>query len=350
MLHDDFEHDIAASMDDLETIDTITIPPPPTVTALTTSKLAKFKRLPEIVEDSSTDATPTSSSSDLLFRVSNDVMAASMGGDLRKTVLINNSANEILSSSMLNVTPVDDIDINADHDSMNNNFTNGNKIVNEASSPVQDNNNTNIGSTITTGTRRKFIVTRMDSNALLLRPEAEHLRHLTAKTNAATISFPCSSASNRAPLSSIFSANTSFEPHLDRRFFDTSLVRINANSTQSLNVSNNNSNGSHSHYNNNNSIKIDADIWERRKDLNDKHVQVVVSSMSQMILNDILYNPKIIMICYFHFLRYIDFRIFIISNSRSRSMRHMHHGGAQSNQTGQGIRAKVKMIVAKKMS
>lgn len=287
MLHDDFEHDIAASMDDLETIDTITIPPPPTVTALTTSKLAKFKRLPEIDENSPTDVSPTSS--ELLFRVSNDAMAASMGGDLRKTVLINNSANEILSSSMLNVTPVDDIDINTNHDSMNtNNFTNGNKNDDEAS-PMQDNNNVNIGSTITTGTRRKFIVTRMDSNALL-RPEADNLRYLTAKSNAATISFPCSSVSNRAPLSSIFSSNTSFEPHLDKRFFDTSLVRINANSTQSLNVSNN---SNHSYRPDNNSIKIDADIWERRKDINDKHVQVVVSSMSQIILNDILNKLKI---------------------------------------------------------
>lgn len=286
MLHDDFEHDIAASMDDLETIDTITIPPPPTVTALTTSKLAKFKRLPEIDENSPTDdVSPTSS--DLLFRVSTEAMAASMGGDLRKTVLINNSANEILSSSMLNVNPVDDIDINIDNNSMNdnNNFTNGNKNDDDTSTMQHNNNNNkNIGSTITTGTRRKFIVTRMDSNELL-RPEADNLRNLTAKSNAATISFPCSSASNRKPLSSIFSSNTSFEPHLDKRFFDTSLVRINTKSTQSLNTSNN-SNDSNGH-DNNNSIQIDADIWERRKDLNDKHVQVVVSSMSQMILNDI---------------------------------------------------------------
>lgn len=278
MLNDDFEHDIAASMDDLETIDTITIPPPPTATALTTSKLAKFKRLPEIDENSPTDVSPTST--DLLFRVSTDVMAASMCGNLRKTVLINNSANEILSSSMLNVTPVDDIDIKTDDSMNNNNFTNGKKNDDEAS-PVLDNNNKNIGSTITTGTRRKFIVTRMDSNALL-RPEADNLRNLTAKSNAATISFPCSSATSRAPLSSIFSSNTSFEPHLDKRFFDTSLVRINANSTQSLNVSNN------SNDHDNHSIKIDADIWERRKDSNDKHVQLVVSSMSQMISNDIL--------------------------------------------------------------
>lgn len=259
MLHDDFEHDIEASMDDLETIDTITIPPPPTVTALTTSKLAKFKRLPEI-DENSTDISPTSS--DLLYRVSTDALAASIGGNLRKTVLINNSANEILSNSLLNLSGEDDDDDDAGTDVTNNNGTNG--VKNEDIKIDKD-----IGSTITTGTRRKFIVTRMDSN-VLLRPEAENLRNLSAKTNAATISFPCSSATNRTPLGSLFSSNTSFEPHLDKRFFDTSLVRINATSTQSLNQTNDSKRGD--------SVNIDGDIWERRNDIENKQrVQVVVS-------------------------------------------------------------------------
>lgn len=265
MLHDEFEKEFAASMDDLEsieTINTISIPPPASATALTTSKLAKFKRLPEIDENTTTNnVSPTSS--DLLYRVSTDMLAASAGGDLRKTVLINNSANEILSNSPLNLSDNDDDD-NEDMrkgDLANNNFTNGSK-TNETTS-----DDTTKDTEVKTGTRRKFIVTRMDSR-VLLRPEVENLRNLTAKSNAATISFPCSYSSNRTPLSSLFATNTTFEPHLDKRFFDTSLVRINANSTQSLNTSNASSQD--------NSLNIDGDIWERRKDVKPK-VQLIVS-------------------------------------------------------------------------
>lgn len=275
MLHDEFESEFAASMDDLESIDTITIPPPPSVTALTTSKLAKFKRLPEIDENKVTnDISP--SSSDILYRVSSDMLAASAGSDLRKTVLINNSANEMLSSSPLTLSD-NDVDDNGDTNTNNkndmhkrdlannnNNSTNGNKN-NETS-----NNSESVDDTkIKTGAKRKFIVTRMDSN-VLLRPEAEQLRNFSAKSNAATISFPCSSSSssNRPPLSNLFASNTTFEPHLDKRFFDTSLVRINANSMQSLDISSASSQD--------NSLNIDGDIWERRNDSKPK-VQLIVS-------------------------------------------------------------------------
>lgn len=270
MIHDEFEREFAASMDDLESIDTITIPPPASATALTTSKLAKFKRLPEIDENNVTnDISP--SSSDILYRVSTDLLTASAGGDLRKTVLINNSANEILSNSPLTLSDDDDDDDGDDvndkidmhkRDLANNNFTNGNKI-NDTSN---DNKNTVDDTQVKTGTKRKFIVTRMDSN-VLLRPEADNLRNLSAKSNAATISFPCSS-SNRTPLSSLFATNTTFEPHLDKRYFDTSLVRINATSMQSLDTSNASSQD--------NSLNLDGDIWERRKDFKPK-VQLIVS-------------------------------------------------------------------------
>lgn len=276
MIHDEFEEEFVSSMDDLESIDTITIPPPASATALTTSKLAKFKRLPEIDENSITnDISP--SSSDLLYRVSTDVLAASVGGDLRKTVLINNSANEMLSNSPLNLSADDirmgmdmgidmDMDMDMDNDLVNNNFTNGNKNNEfKHDEPKIDEKNA-----VKEGAKRKFIVTRMDSK-VLLRPEAEQLRNFTAKSNAATISFPCSSASNRTPLSSLFSPNKSFEPHLDKRFFDTSLIRINATSMQSLNESNASSQD--------NSLNaIDENIWERRKDATSKpRVQLVVS-------------------------------------------------------------------------
>lgn len=271
MLNDEFEKEFAASMDDLEeidTINTITIPPPASATALTTSKLAKFKRLPEIAENTAiTNVSP--SPSDLLYRVPTDVLAASVVGDLRKTVLINNSANEILSSSPLSsLTILNDTD-HMHSDLVNNNFTNGNKSNNNSTDVNVKRNDEDDAEVKSEAPRRKFIVTRMDSK-ILLRPEAENLRNLSAKSNAATISFPCSSAINRTPLTSLFASNRSFEPHLDRRFFDTSLIRINANSSQSLNTSNASSQE--------NSLNFDGDIWERRKDSGVKpKVQLIVS-------------------------------------------------------------------------
>lgn len=260
MFNDDFEHDIAASMDDLDNIDTITIPPPAS-TPITTAKLAKFKRLPEIDENSTITDLP-SSSADILFRVSSDALAACISGDLRKTVLINNSANEILSNSLINTS---DESINEQTE-----FIAANQINDEAIAEIATNNDKVDDNTVVpaTGTRRKFIVTRMDSNALLNmpRPEADNLKRLTPKSNYATISFPCSSPINHAPLNSLFGTNEAFEPHLDKRFFDTSLVRINANTTQSLNVSAASSQD--------NSMNTDYYVWERRKDFVSKPVAV----------------------------------------------------------------------------
>lgn len=279
MISDEYEEEFAASMDDLEeidTINTITIPPPASATALTTSKLAKFKRLPEIAENIAiTNVSP--SPSDLLYRVPTDVLAASVGGDLRKTVLINNSANEILSSSPLSSTTFLNESERCDilhSDETNNNFTNGSKS-NDNSSHTDDKHIDD--EEVKSAPRRKFIVTRMDSK-VLLRPEAEQLRNLSAKSNAATISFPCSSAINRTSLASVFSSNRSIEPHLDKRFFDTSLIRINANSTQSLNASNASNASSQE-----NSLNIDSDIWERRKEVGMKpKVQIIVSSTNEL--------------------------------------------------------------------
>lgn len=285
MIHDEFEEEFVSSMDDLESIDTITIPPPASATALTTSKLAKFKRLPEIDENSITnDISP--SSSDILYRVPSDVLAASIGGDLRKTVLINNSANELLSNSPLNLS-LEDLKTDVNSDLANNNFSNGNKNNQSQNDEVKSDEK----SAIKEGPRRKFIVTRMDSK-VLLRPEAEHLRNLSARTNAATISFPCSSASNRTPLSSLFSPNKSFEPHLDKRFFDTSLVRINANSMQSLNESNASSQDNSLH-------SVDGSVWERRKDIERKpKVQLVVSFLTaQLSLIFSVYFCRSLAIC-----------------------------------------------------
>uniref|UniRef100_A0A182ISN2 Uncharacterized protein n=1 Tax=Anopheles atroparvus TaxID=41427 RepID=A0A182ISN2_ANOAO len=67
-----------------------------------------------------------------------------------------------------------------------------------------------------------------------LRPETVHLLPVPASQNSQTIHFPCSSgaqhyaASQRSSLRSMFSPDTPHlnTPHLDRRFFDTSLVEI----------------------------------------------------------------------------------------------------------------------------
>lgn len=89
------------------------------------------------------------------------------------------------------------------------------------------------------GAHRKFIVTKTNESNVMPkpRPEAERLRNLTEKTNAATIHFPCSSNTQRQPLAGLFSSRIAFNPHLDKRFFDSSLVevRVNATSSQSLN-------------------------------------------------------------------------------------------------------------------
>lgn len=88
-----------------------------------------------------------------------------------------------------------------------------------------------------TGTKHKFIVTKTEH---LPRQEAENLRNFTPKQNAATIHFPCSSAQQRTPLMGVFfSPQREFNPHMDKRFFDTSLVEIRSNnkSTQSLHKS-----------------------------------------------------------------------------------------------------------------
>lgn len=94
------------------------------------------------------------------------------------------------------------------------------------------------GNSTVSGRRHKFIVTKTEM--MCARPEAERLRDVSAKQNAATIHFPCSSVDQRASLNNVFAKNE-FNPHLDKRFFDTSLVEIRSvnGSTKSLNKSNN---------------------------------------------------------------------------------------------------------------
>lgn len=59
-----------------------------------------------------------------------------------------------------------------------------------------------------------------------LRKEAEKLKQATPATNAHTISFPCRSGEYSSVKGLFDSPLKAFTPHLDRRFFDTSLVEI----------------------------------------------------------------------------------------------------------------------------
>lgn len=86
--------------------------------------------------------------------------------------------------------------------------------------------NAKSGSTEVAGTTRKFIVTKAEPQP---RPEAENLRNMTAKQNSQTISFPCSSLSPKKhpSIRNIFSPDGgTVNPHLDTKFFDTSLVEV----------------------------------------------------------------------------------------------------------------------------
>ncbi|XP_062560855.1 uncharacterized protein LOC134225082 isoform X2 [Armigeres subalbatus] len=76
--------------------------------------------------------------------------------------------------------------------------------------------------------KSRFMVTKA-SELPQLRPESINLRPMTAAQNSQTIHFPCSQFSpDRTSLRSIFSPESSPfpNPHLDKRFFDTSLVEI----------------------------------------------------------------------------------------------------------------------------
>lgn len=92
-----------------------------------------------------------------------------------------------------------------------------------------------------------------------IRYEAEALRDISAEKNSHTIHFPCSSGPMiaRADVKSFFSPQGILNPHLDKRYFDTSLVEVRAsqnqlaNSTKSLDDSN---------------IRPLSDIWIKRTD------------------------------------------------------------------------------------
>uniref|UniRef100_A0A336MLY9 CSON003631 protein n=1 Tax=Culicoides sonorensis TaxID=179676 RepID=A0A336MLY9_CULSO len=75
---------------------------------------------------------------------------------------------------------------------------------------------------INTGTRR-FIVTKASPTAA--RHEINLLKDRTVKHNSQTIHFPCSQPT-RQSIQNWFSPTRKMEPHVDKQYFDTSLVEI----------------------------------------------------------------------------------------------------------------------------
>lgn len=156
--------------------------------------------------------------------------------------------------------------------------------INQTSSPLTT-------AQITTGTKHKFIVTKTkDDMTSLPRPEAEHLRHMTAKQNAATIHFPCSnnhhsSSIHRPTINSLFFASDrqQFNPHLDKQYFDTSLIEIRAiNSTNTLNNQSSNDDNS--------VVVIDDMVWlPRTKIDNDSNENKFVSCIYYFFYYRIIY-------------------------------------------------------------
>lgn len=238
MINDDFERDIEASMDDLECLEFINEPQ--------STKPTKYSKpfLPEIDENST-------------LETKNNTQLANIGCTSLALQNTNRSPFRVPEVPTTKMRPSlglpfqgrrklsqckeedNEDELAKEAETTNNHSNSTSNIYAKTTTNVNSNNGVTAKgkSNEIAGAKRKFIVTRMDSQQLL-RPEAENLRNLTEKSNAATIHFPCSSSTNpRSALSGLFPSNSSFEPHLDKRFFDSSLVevRIKADSTQSLN-------------------------------------------------------------------------------------------------------------------
>lgn len=126
---------------------------------------------------------------------------------------------------------------------------------------------------INTGTRR-FIVTK--ASPTVARHEINLLKDHTVKHNSQTIHFPCSQP-NRQSIENWFSPTRKMEPHVDRQYFDTSLVEIRSPTDETIaksleNVNKNNKNAER--------LNID-DIWVKRDSKSpastSKHVHIDVS-------------------------------------------------------------------------
>lgn len=121
--------------------------------------------------------------------------------------------------------------------------------------------------------KSRFSVTKA-SELPQLRPESINLRPLTAAHNSQTIHFPCSQFDpDRTSLRSMFSPESPLlNRHLDKRFFDTSLVEIrpitsSTTSTTGIGVSSDDSPGSSTSSTSKNTMPFELDeVWVKRAD------------------------------------------------------------------------------------
>lgn len=134
---------------------------------------------------------------------------------------------------------------------------------------------------IITGNRR-FIVTK--ASPTVARHEINLLKDHTIKHNSQTIHFPCSQPT-RQSIQNWFSPTRKMEPHVDRQYFDTSLVEIrsptsdDAKSLENLNENHSTSNSNHSK-----ELPNIDDIWVKRDSKSpvnpSKHVHIDVSILT----------------------------------------------------------------------
>lgn len=88
-----------------------------------------------------------------------------------------------------------------------------------------------------------------------IRYEAAALKDVSAQKNSQTIHFPCSP--EKTNIKSIFSPQGLLNPHLDRRYFDTSLVEVRASQTLTDSSKSLNDKGSR---------QLDDNVWIKRKE------------------------------------------------------------------------------------
>lgn len=140
--------------------------------------------------------------------------------------------------------------------------------------PPPTNGNSPQKTEVSTPVRKsRFSVTKA-SELPQLRPESINLRPLTAAHNSQTIHFPCSQFNpDRTSLMSMFSPESPLlNRHLDKRFFDTSLVEIrpitsSITSATGIGVSSDDSPGSSTSSTSKNTMPFELDeVWVKRSE------------------------------------------------------------------------------------
>lgn len=105
-----------------------------------------------------------------------------------------------------------------------------------------------------------------------IRYEASALKDVSPQKNSQTIHFPCSSSSiERANVKSFFSPQGFLQPHLDRRYFDTSLVEVRTSQTLTNSSKSLDDKGSR---------QLDDNVWIKRHETKPMDDKISVSSDS----------------------------------------------------------------------